>query len=60
MSAKYTVQFYKDRKKEWRWRLIARNGHKVANAGEGYQRRAACHRIAWHLFSSLDGVVWEE
>jgi uncharacterized protein YegP (UPF0339 family) len=41
---------YQDRKKEWRWRLIAKNGRIVADSGEGYTRRASAFR-ALHRFS---------
>jgi uncharacterized protein len=40
---------YRDSKREWRWRLIARNGRNVASSGEGYKRRGAAltaiHRV---------------
>jgi uncharacterized protein YegP (UPF0339 family) len=36
---------YKDRNKHWRWRLLARNGRKIANSGEGYVRRKDCMKI---------------
>lgn len=39
---RYYFRVYRDRKKEWRWALVARNGRKIANGGEGYQRRGAC------------------
>jgi len=29
-------EIFKDRKGEWRWRLIARNGRIVADGAEGY------------------------
>lgn len=29
-------EVYRDERKEWRWRLIAVNGKKVAVSGEGY------------------------
>lgn len=32
---------YRDKKREWRWRLKARNGRIIADSGEGYKRRAA-------------------
>lgn len=32
-------QIYKDKKKEFRWRLIATNGNILADSGEGYTRR---------------------
>ncbi len=31
---------YKDRKSEWRWRALARNGRIVADSGEGYIRKS--------------------
>lgn len=31
---------YKDKKKEWRWRVTSK-GRKVANGGEGYKRKGA-------------------
>lgn len=30
---------YVDRKGEWRWRLIAKNGRIVADSGEGYSSK---------------------
>ena len=35
---------YKDRKKEFRWKLVARNGKKIATCGEGFTRKLACQR----------------
>jgi uncharacterized protein YegP (UPF0339 family) len=32
------VRFYKSRN-GWRWTIYAKNGKKVANAGQGYSRR---------------------
>jgi uncharacterized protein YegP (UPF0339 family) len=34
MAAKF--QIYKDKKGEFRWKLIASNGQMIANSGEGY------------------------
>lgn len=34
-----TIQVYRDRKGEWRWRLRASNGLIVADGGEGYVRK---------------------
>ena len=37
----HTVEFYKDRKKQHRWRMVANNGEIVATgAGDGYKRKA--------------------
>ena len=33
---------YRTKNKQWRWRLVARNGKIVANAGESYKRVADC------------------
>lgn len=40
MKDKWT--FYKDRKKEWRWRRVAANGRVVGAASEGYKHRVDC------------------
>lgn len=34
--------YYRDRKKEWRWKVVAANGRIIANSGEGYTRYAFC------------------
>jgi uncharacterized protein YegP (UPF0339 family) len=47
------LHIYKDRKGEWRWTLVARNGKKLANRGEGYRRLAYCRQIAKRLFPWL-------
>lgn len=39
-KAYFTV--YKDKAKEWRWRLVASNGRIVADSGEGYTERNDC------------------
>lgn len=44
MTNTHTLEIYKDRKKEWRWRLRARNGKIVADSGEGYKRKATMLR----------------
>lgn len=33
---------YKDLRNEWRWYLVAANGKKVADSGEGYKNEADC------------------
>jgi uncharacterized protein YegP (UPF0339 family) len=34
---------YKDYKGEWRWRLKAANGRVLADSGESYTTKQACH-----------------
>lgn len=35
-------EIYKDAAGEYRWRLVAANGRKVADSGEGYHNLADC------------------
>jgi uncharacterized protein YegP (UPF0339 family) len=35
-------EFYKDKKKEWRWKRTAGNGRIVGAATEGYKNRLDC------------------
>lgn len=52
MKQTHAVQFYKDAKGEWRWRLLCRRNAKiVADSGEGYSRRASARR-AWGSVAS--------
>ena len=34
------VEFYRDKKRDWRWRIRATNRKILADSGEGYRRRA--------------------
>lgn len=38
------LEIYRDKKREWRWRIRARNGRILCDGGEGYQRRAGLLR----------------
>jgi uncharacterized protein len=40
MAGKFEV--YRDKAREWRWRLRAANGRIIADSGEGYKQRARC------------------
>jgi len=40
-----TFVIFKDHRGEWRWSLRARNGRKVADSGEGYQRRGQAKKM---------------
>lgn len=37
-----SFQVFKDAKGEWRWRLLAANGKRIAGSGEGYKSKSAC------------------
>jgi len=37
-------EVYKDKKEEYRWRLVASNGQQIANGGEGYTTMANCKK----------------
>ncbi len=44
---------YQDKKKEYRWTLVASNGNIVADSGEGYKRAAACKKAIDKLIVKL-------
>jgi uncharacterized protein YegP (UPF0339 family) len=50
------VQFYKDKKGEYRWRFLAKNGRVLADSGESYQRKDACER-SWNRVRLADADV---
>ncbi len=47
------VTLYRDRRHEWRWRVVASNGRILADSGEGYRRIGSCLRIVRSLFPGL-------
>lgn len=54
---KFTL--YKDRKKEWRWRLV-KNGRIVADSGEGYKRKGACKKMIEKIILGAAKATIEE
>ena len=38
------VEFYKDKKKQHRWRVKAGNGKIIATSSESYKRKQACEK----------------
>jgi len=56
MKKRSQVVIYKDRKGEWRWRAIARNGRIIADCGEGYKRKAGAAKGFEALIST---VLWD-
>ncbi len=49
-------ELYKDKKKEWRWRLKASNGKIIADSGEGYKNKEDAEN-GISLVVSLDDAV---
>jgi uncharacterized protein YegP (UPF0339 family) len=53
---KGTIEFFKDKKDEYRWRIIAPTGDKIANCGEGYKNKKDCvnglDSVRWHIDNS--------
>lgn len=47
------VEFFKDKKGEYRWRLKASNGQIIADSGEGYSSYDGCK----HGFESVKSNV---
>lgn len=44
MTSTATFEVFQDSAGEWRWRLIAANGHIIADSGEGYQSKQGAQR----------------
>jgi len=48
-----TIRVYRsrslNRKQRWRWTLIAGNGQRIANSGEGYARKIDAVEMAEHV-----------
>jgi len=59
MKPNMVVEFYKDKKGEWRWRVVAKNGKIVADSGEGYKRPSAA-KSAWSRFENAVFEGWFE
>jgi uncharacterized protein YegP (UPF0339 family) len=47
------IEMYVDKKGEWRWRFVARNGRIIADSGEGYKRYSGARKN----FLSLVGHI---
>jgi hypothetical protein len=44
MSNEPRFEVYRDNANEWRWRLVAANGHIIAASGEGYRSKQGVKR----------------
>ncbi|MGE4056631.1 MAG: YegP family protein [Vicinamibacterales bacterium] len=52
-KSQYTPRIYQDRRGQWRWTLLHRNGRKVAASGEGFARRCHAVQMVRRLFGPL-------
>lgn len=50
---------YRDAKREWRWRLVARNGRIVATSGEGYKRKASALAAMFGIIGAISDGNWD-
>ena len=46
-------EIFHDRKKQYRWRLLGRNGRIIAVAGEGFTRKENCKKSITTLTKSV-------
>ena len=51
---------YQDRALEWRWYLVAANGRKIADSGEGYYNKSDCLSAINLVKSSFSAPVYEK
>jgi len=49
---KYTFEIYKDKKGEFRYRVIHKNGNELFKSSEGYKSKATMMRV-WDNFFAL-------
>jgi uncharacterized protein YegP (UPF0339 family) len=49
------IEIYRDRKREWRWRIKARNGRIVGASSEGFNRRGKAQKNLWLISKALSG-----
>lgn len=47
------IEVYRDRASEFRWRIIAANGRKLGDSGEGYRSRHGAMRAAYRFAGNL-------
>ena len=53
MSKPLRFEVYKDKRMEWRWRLVHRNSNILADSAEGYVKRKSAIDSVHRLLSSL-------
>jgi len=55
-----TFYIYRDVGGFWRWSLVASNGRKIADSGEGYYNRADCLHGIQLVKGSTTAPVYEK
>ena len=54
----FKFMLYKDRAKQWRWRIVAGNGRIVAVSGEGFCSKRNARRSVKRVNRILSGWVY--
>ena len=49
MPTSYALTVYQDASREWRWRIVHKNGNIIADSGEGYATHSSAVRAARRL-----------
>jgi uncharacterized protein YegP (UPF0339 family) len=52
------IEIYRDGFRQWRWRMVAANGEKVANPGEGYKSAISMVRTV-RRYVTRDSATYE-
>jgi len=50
---KYTIEVYQDKKKEFRFRIVHRNGRIICNSGEGYKQKSSMKKALIRLAAAV-------
>lgn len=53
---KAVLEVYRDKGRQWRWRLVATNGNIIANSGEGYKNKCDCTNMVEGIVRGMDIV----
>lgn len=53
MKTIYTLEIYKDRKKEFRFRMRHKNGKIILESSESYKRKATMKRVMFNAFFEI-------
>ncbi len=54
--AQPVIEFYKDQRREWRWRFKAGNGKIIATSTEGYDKKLMAERNVDFLMQNIGTV----